>query len=116
MIREIKFRAWNYVQKVMLGTISIEHLLTEPPLSKNGVDELIIMQYTGLKDEDGVEIYEGDIISWYGRNLLILWEESDASFFAISGDESIMESGQEWANNCKVVGNIYQNRELMNDI
>lgn len=116
MSREIKFRAWNYVQKVMLGCISIEHLLTEPPLSKNGVDELIIMQYTGLKDEDGVEIYEGDVIEWYGSKLFILWEETDAAFFAFSSDGSVAESGQEWANDCKVVGNIYQNGELMNDI
>lgn len=116
MSREIKFRAWNYVQKVMLGAISIEHLLTEPPLSKNGVDELIIMQYTGLKDEDGVEIYEGDIIYCWGRNLRIVWCSGDASFFAESIDGTIFESGQEWGNNCSVVGNIYQNKELLDDI
>lgn len=76
---------------------------------------VIPLMYTGLKDSKGNKIYEDDIIECWGHNLLILWEESDASFFAVSVDGNMAESGQEWGGNCKVVGNIYQNKELMND-
>lgn len=120
MSREIKFRAWNHVQKVMLGAISIEDLLTEPPLSKSGVDELIIMQYTGLKDGNGAEIYEGDIIEIDGFARVVKFVEFKkevyghgcCDFTHILGFNFNSRSG----NKPVVIGNIYQNKELLDDI
>lgn len=71
------------------------------------------MQYTGLKDANGVEIYEADIISWHGAVCYVAWEKSDASFMAVEQYDSWAESGQEWGGDCKVIGNIYQNQELL---
>ena len=78
-----------------------------------------VMQYTGLKDRNGVEIYEGDIIKLipsgeYGlvttfgnsQNLGIEWENSRTAFFTpmfYLGCESELE----------IIGNIYENPELL---
>jgi hypothetical protein len=72
-----------------------------------------VMQFTGLLDANGVEVYEGDLIDWMGGIFCIKWEDSDASFFAVRIDEIIAESGQEWADSCVVIGNSYQNPELL---
>jgi uncharacterized phage protein (TIGR01671 family) len=117
MNRRIKFRVWDKVDNLM---IDFETLLPAPRTfakvlagERKSVCEL--MQFTGLHDVNGVEIYEGDIILSWGYHLEVLWEESDASFLAASADGRIQESGQEWDNDCKVIGNIYQNPELLKD-
>lgn len=126
MSRIIRFRAWNHKHKYMDDTFFIRafdgQTFDKPKASYNTPNAEIessdefshVMQFTGLNDINGVEIYEGDIIECWGYELVVKWIDSDASFFAESFDQSICESGQEWGFVCEVIGNIYQNPELLN--
>ena len=124
-MREIKFRAWDRKYKVMLPTFS----LTEA-ISRESAPEMeprcIYMQYTGLKDKQGKEIYEGDIVNlnydpqtdddmdedyvikylpeWGRYNLFNVNEGSDPDVVDI-------EDGME--EDLEVIGNIYENKDLI---
>lgn len=77
-------------------------------------------QYTGLKDAKDVEIYEGDIIQDAEENkYVILWDSGDARFVSVNLPDYILNSESRfdeekliWAI-CKVIGNIYENLELL---
>jgi uncharacterized phage protein (TIGR01671 family) len=62
-MREIKFRAWNTRRKEM-EMIDDMYWFEENQCHHNGDNDYVIQQYTGLKDKNEKEIYEGDIIQW----------------------------------------------------
>lgn len=62
MDREIKFRAWNKNRKMITGNHPIWEWGGASRIEKRN---LILMQYTGLKDKSGNEIYEGDILQYF---------------------------------------------------
>jgi hypothetical protein len=97
MNREIKFRAWN--GNVLTYYPELRNWNTE----YSDLEDCEIMQFTGLKDKNGKEIYEGDI--WekitYPRNMFVVKFNNGA--FNISDFTSLGT----------VLGNIYENPELM---
>jgi hypothetical protein len=115
--REIKFRAWDEKRKsfVVDGFVIYPDGKTEFPeggWDLHGYDDgLLLMQYTGLTDKNGVEIYEGDLL----RNTGEVWEVvfSSGEFKLICKSERGGNEIASMARFKKVIGNIYQNPELL---
>lgn len=116
-MREIKFRAWNTTTKEWESDFSIEfeddEVYTDPlPLK--------LQQYAGLKDKNGKEIYEGDIMALEtkgGKNLkVIVWNDTDACFGWTDGnDDSWPDGFTGFYDEYEVIGNIYENPELLRE-
>jgi len=133
-MREIKFRAWDKEHRKMI--YALNHYLYYCGIIRAIGDEnwsapsenYVLMQYTGLKDKNGQEIYERDIVvdDWYP-------EEPHPISFPLDGAYRIeymppcwrcsLVGGRPEENQCfddfddmKVIGNIYENPELLTDV
>ena len=110
MQRTIKFRAWDKTLNKIHSWSTIENHFTLEELLDDNFFEA--MQYTGLKDKYGVEIYEGDILSYFGFEYEVTFEESafgwseDGQFYAFA------EMAIDEIEKTKIIGNIYENPEL----
>lgn len=121
MTREIKFRAWNKKYNIMISweQMKIDNTVTICFGSIDSVRDL--MQYTGLKDKNGTEIYEGDIM-FYPENEENIMEMQnikkpvifERGAFRIDVYEHFKKVlDDETASEGEVIGNIYQNKELL---
>ena len=130
-MREIKFRGWVKKEKEMVEILSIETredglvyvLYKDKSKCTLGKFFVEIMQYTGVKDKNGKEIYEGDIIKYkfpYDTRLKhispVKFLETEASFGIKDryGNEIPLYTIS--ANNYfEVIGNIYENKNLLEE-
>jgi len=116
MGREIKFRAWHPKQKRMHYLLTFEEL-DEPRIEDvyDGFEDGVWMQYTGLKDKNGKEIYEGDIvrIPWFDeyQDYVCQWSREFASF-EFYNKRTLTYLGGAGYETIKIIGNIYENPEL----
>ena len=116
-MREIKFRAWNKKLRFMDSAwlIDWEHeLVCHSKHNQSDLKDCVLLQYTGLKDKNGVEVYEGDIIR--DVDCLSLWKVfyGDGAFHVRGGEYNLSGHLNEWApDHCEVIGNIYENPELL---
>lgn len=123
-MREIKFRAWDKNIKKFIAPTDLKIRGDNVIYYCEGRDNmLIVMQYTGLKDCNGREIYEGDIVRLVG-DLKMLYDNFDY-YSTISevvfDDNEICFNAPRIApplnkNNCiyfEIIGNIYENGDLL---
>lgn len=111
MNREIKFRAWDEVSEKILNWNDFLDTNMKNTFIAPESTGLILMQYTGLDDKNGKEIYEGDIAKY--ENMI-----GKIMFFNGSFILSDLEETEEWElgvinAEIEVIGNIYENRELL---
>lgn len=125
-MREIKFRAWDG-QKMMMGEDSgtalyMDFLAWYESLS----EEVVLMQYTGLKDKNGKEIYFGDILQTSSDDPETdMWKPEDWGYTVCQElDGEIGVTFSDWhptyEKDCvfdwqyvEIIGNIYENPELI---
>ena len=114
-MREIKFRVWDYhsnkyINDYITGTsLSLNDLFKNGSIV-NGKNSLVFEQYTGLKDCNDVEIYEGDILKAKTNIGYVKYNEEECSFEVCTLDWDIKFIEYScW----KVIGNIYENPELL---
>ncbi|KAF6564516.1 hypothetical protein G9G63_10260 [Paenibacillus sp. EKM202P] len=134
MSRPIKFRAWDVFVKEMDYEVTIDpegKVAAFNPLDGQYVrgfsdDEKVIMQYTGLKDRNGKEIYEGDVIPpdyalRQNEVAIICYDSNQARFKAVPLSLYKANAGNggwtgfEVTRHCSIIGNIYENPSLLED-
>ena len=134
-MREIKFRAWLKYEEKMIDVKAIDWdeegkiFSVNYPEGKfyNGYDSdcIELMQYTGLKDKNGVEIYEGDIVNICGFSDIDVVEYDNLyvgyvlKSYAKNGEVLYVEPLSKYTSfnspKLEVIGNIYENKELLNE-
>ena len=147
-MKDIKFRAWLKREKIMGEVTGFRFSKSQYPFvdvrfkqngkiiderdffgQEDGCDNVIIMQFTGLYDKNGKEIYEGDIVeltnTYKGMNTKSIVEIDFIDFtFAGKWKDKYSPSGYMYNSlgsynfpivTIEVIGNIYENPELLNE-
>ena len=128
-----KFRAWDSAKKEMFKdtfaitesgqVVVVEQEDVVCPPDYVFVDNLVIMQSTGLRDKNGKEIFEGDILACKTDdeviNLNVFWDEEHALFMFESKKYNEQEPLAELVENntylFEIIGNVHENPELLED-
>ena len=137
-MREIKFRAWKHVNTPEMfnevqginfvgGIVHLGYRLSSETVrtDKELLDNLILMQYTGLKDKNGTEIYEGDVLklgfSGVAGKGYVYWCRDDGQWWIKDTRSNVKKrnKGRKYplyqSATYEVIGNIYENPELLKD-
>lgn len=131
-MREFKLRCWNTTTGEMqeIESIDFNHGKVEQVNTDNDRilfpdKECVLMHYTGLKDRHGIEIYEGDVVTWHNK----YFEYNnpprefkgqikyDTGHFAIFTFDGTWDNA-DWVGaitDIEVIGNIYENPELLKE-
>lgn len=125
-MREIKFRIWDKENKKMIHNSGSStgdfwypwgfQMRSKYNDENSHSSDCEMMQYTGLKDKNGKEIYEGDVLKVEHYNCEIIWHHG-AYYYKDSKNKWSTQiyycTGVCHPSECEVIGNIYQNPKLL---
>ena len=119
-MREIKFRAWVKTKNIMREVLGSHYNKKNYWLrhgENNNIIELrediILMQYAGIKDIAGREVYEGDIVEYFNNSIGIVKDITGC--FVIDGEfgyDYLCELG----GRVKVIGNVFEDKNLIKEV
>lgn len=127
-MKDIKFRAWSKAEEKMYlpeksDMLSINFLGGVSYGGDTWADDMVLMQYTGLKDKNGREIYEGDIVKEQGARINnlpaapffkeIVFYEGKFMAKDVGIDDPQLYINIAHSSYNEVLGNIYENPELL---
>lgn len=115
-MRELRFKCLNKdlsserTEWIKYGVMSKPHCIGGTYITPD-------LQYTGLKDKNGVEIYEGDIILTETGYFSVYWKKSQCSFYcrSLSKTRGIYGMNESRAKESEIIGNIYENPDFLKE-
>lgn len=124
-----KYRAWHHelgrmmlIRTMFFFANELEELQLNDSIMNDDIpvypDEIELMRSTGLKDKNGKEIFEKDILDYNGRKVIVKWHGSYASFIYEFVDE-LQNKTTEWKPlylsyyHFEIIGNSLENPELL---
>jgi uncharacterized phage protein (TIGR01671 family) len=111
-MREIKFRAWDEADGIHRNQGEMSYYDIHDAIG----DVSVLMQYTGLKDQNGVEIYEGDLIKLYNCEtgfFQVIFRNAYVGGWILIHKKQYLSLGARKQEDLEIIGNIYENKELI---
>ncbi len=121
-MREIKFRAWNNKARcwypvdhfaLRADGVWMQLIHDHDDIWRRSQGDMTFVQFTGLRDKNGVEIYEGDVFSLGGESISYIVEFHDSGFSGRQIGNQSRVGLVHWNDRIEVIGNIYEHSHLL---